>query len=176
MKPVTVIMREITARTATAYGRNISFLGGEWDDIADKRKTWGKSRKTAGMKFPIICLYSPFTEDRTGRQPKVSLSLLIAVNTLKDMTNEEREKVSFEGVLRPIYREFIRQVSLAHDMVEPPYGRGASVPHRYTENYRYGRKGVSSGDGTPFCDYIDTIEITDLEITVKNKECYAKRL
>lgn len=177
MMSVNEIMREIVRRTSEGCGRHVSFLFGDWDYISDTLKAWGKSQATAKGKFPIVCLYSPYTEDRTGDSPSVSLSLLIAVNTRKDMENEERENVSFKLVLRPIYRELMSRLKKASDLIEPPYGINArTVPHMYTENYRYGRKGVRSGDGTPFCDYIDAIEITDLRITVKKDRCHANRL
>ena len=94
------------------------------------------------------------------------------VDTLKDYTNEEREKVSFEGALRPIYDAFIKSIDKSPDLV---HEYNNSIPHCYEENYRYGRKGVEA-NGKPFRDFIDVIEIKDLRITIKNIKCYGDRI
>ena len=173
---VNEIVRELVRRTGDACGMRVSYMFGDWDYVSDRLAEWGKSQKTSPLKFPIVCLYSPYTEDRTRAQHSVAVDLLIMVNTKRDYTNEEREEHSFRKVLRPIYEELVRQIEKASDLISAPYGVGRCVPHRYTENYRYGRNGVRGSDGKQFGDFIDAIEITDLRITLKNSRCHAKRL
>ena len=151
-------------RKFLAESKNISYMFGDWDYIAGILTEWAESPKMSKLRFPIICLYSPYTEDRTGKDRTTTLELAIMVDTLKDYTNEEREKVSFEGALRPIYDAFIKSIDKSPDLV---HKYNNSIPHYYEENYRYGRKGVEA-NGKPFRDFIDVIEIKDLRITIKN--------
>ena len=97
MKSINNIFRDIVSSTSGIYGKNISYMFGDWDYIAGILTEWAESPKMSKLRFPIICLYSPYTEDRTGRDRTTTLELAIMVDTLKDYTNEEREKVSFEG-------------------------------------------------------------------------------
>lgn len=167
------IFADIVKTVSDRYGGNVSYLFGDWEYISNQLVVWGKSPATAPLKFPIICLYSPYTEERTSFLSHVNLEFIIMVNTEKGYTNEDRELVSFERVLRPIYRIFIDVIR--HDKRFVSDYRGV-VPHLYTENYRYGRVGVVGPDGSPFRDFIDAIEIKNLELTIKKMECYGKRI
>lgn len=172
MKSVNDIFRDIVANTAGIYGKNVSYMFGDWEYIAGRLTEWSQSRETSRLKFPIICLYSPYVEDRTSKIPSASLEFIIMVDTRREYLNEERERVSFAGVLRPVYDAFIRSVLASPDIVNEYDG---IVPHSYTENYRYGRKGVEA-DGKPFRDFIDAIEIRNLKIKIKNIKCYGERI
>lgn len=83
MKPVNDIFADIVKKVSKRYGSNVSFLFGDWAYISNQLTLWGKSPKTSKLKFPIICLYSPFTEDRSSAETEVSLEFIIMVNTLK---------------------------------------------------------------------------------------------
>ena len=53
------------------------------------------------------------------------------------------------------------------------------VPHTYSENYRYGSRGVMSSDGKPFNDKIDGIDIRNMELKIKPEKtinCYGSRI
>lgn len=175
MTSVNEVIRDVVKRVSERYGSNVSYLWGDWEYISNQLELWSQSKKKAPFKFPIICLYSPYTEDKREKDSKVQLEFIIMVNTLKDYTNEERESVSFEQVLRPIYRLLMEELAGDRNFVR---NYRDIVPHRYTENYRYGRVGVAGPNGKPFRDFIDAIEIKDVELTIKEKCCcsYGKRL
>ncbi len=174
MTSVNEIFREIVGRVSERYGSHVSYLWGDWDYISNQLELWSQSKKKAPFKFPIVCLYSPFTEDRREEKSQVSLELIVMVNTLKDYTNEEREQVSFEKVLRPIYHLLMEEIAKDKRFVS---NYRDIVPHRYTENYRYGRVGVAGPNGKPFRDFIDAIEIKEVDLTIKKTTCcYGKRI
>lgn len=164
---------DIVERVSEKYGAHVAYQFGDWEYISNQLVLWGKSPATSPLKYPIICLLSPYEEDRTEVQEHVSLEFIILVNTQKNYSNEDREEISFERVLRPIYRIFIEEISRDGRFVSNYRG---IVPHRYTENYRYGRVGVLGPDGKPFRDFIDAIEIKNLELTIKKVKCYGKRI
>ena len=167
------IFAEIVGRVSEKWGRNVSYLFGDWSYISNQLTVWGKSPNTSPLKFPIICLYSPFTEERDAEDVRVSLEFILMVNTEKGYTNEDRESISFDKVLRPIYRLFMDEIRGDRRFASDYRG---IVPHQYTENYRYGRVGVLGPDGKPFRDFIDAIEIKNLDLTIKNVKCYGKRI
>lgn len=169
MTSVNDIFRDIVGRVSVAYGREILFQFGDWDYISDMLVVMSKSHATSSKKYPIICLYSPYTEEISGKNRNVNLDILIAVNTLKEYTNEQREQTSFQEVLRPIYELLIKEISKDKRIASNYSG---VIPHRKTENYRYGRKGVDGSDGKPFRDFIDAIEIGNLNLTIKELKCY----
>lgn len=172
MISVNEIFREIVNRVSKRYGNNVSYMFGDWDYISDQLTLWSRNPDTSKLKFPIVCLYSPYKEDR-GKKRSVSLNLLICVNTRKEYTNEQREEFSFAAVLRPIYDILIDEINKDGN-IESVYD--GAIPHVYSENYRYGRVGVYGSDKKPFKDFIDGIDIENLELTLKTRKCYGERL
>lgn len=172
--PVHMIFRDIVGRVADACGMNVSYIFGDWGYICNQLAVWGQTASTARRKYPVVCLYLPYVEDRTGTEAKVSLEFLMLVNTLKGRSNDERERESFEAVLRPVYRTFMEEVAKEPRFV---HNYDGTVPHLYTENFQYGRLGVLGADGKPFRDFVDAIEIKNMELTIrKERNCHVKRI
>lgn len=173
---VTELIRDVIRQASVLYGKPINYLFGDWKYISNILSIWDK----AGMpneKYPLIALFSPFDEDKTDRRYacKTTVDMLICVNTLSGYTNEQRQQHSFREVLRPVYAAFID--SLKKDRRFDFYE--GVVPHIYSENYRYGSRGVMSSDGKPFNDKIDGIDIKNLELKIKHEKenyCYGNRL
>ena len=67
MKSINEIFRDIVTETSKEYGKNVSYMFGDWDYIAGELTEWSKSQKTSKLKFPIICLYSPYMEAQSRR-------------------------------------------------------------------------------------------------------------
>lgn len=165
---ITDLFADIVKRVSERYGSNVSYMFGDWDYISSELTAWSKSPETAKLKYPAVFLYSPFDEDRKkdSFQCSASLDMLIAVNTLSEYTNEDRSVVSFDKCLRPIYGLLIEELKSDRWL---DFGYKNIVEHMYTENYRYGRRGVNGSDGNPFNDRIDGIDIKNLNIKVRNK-------
>lgn len=174
MTAVLDILREVVQNASCEFGRNINYLWGDWAYISNKLILMSKNADSAANKYPVICLFSPFTEEKTDKRffCKTSVNLLIATNTLSAYDNEQRKMYSFEQILIPVYNAFIK--SLLND--KRFYFSGDIVPHSYSENYGYGSKGVMMSNGKPFNDLIDGIDITNLQLTIKKDKCYGKRL
>lgn len=165
---LTELFRGIVGRVSERFGCDVLFQFGDWAYISEVLTTMGGSSASSGMRYPIVCLYSPYTEVRSGGSRSVSVELLIAVNTLREYSNEQREATSFAEVLRPLYSLLMEEIGRER-FIEKSYG---GLPrHRYTENYRYGRTGVDGAGGKPFRDYIDAIEIGNLELKIKKVSC-----
>lgn len=167
--PVNAIVAEAVRDAAKRYGSDISFLFGDWAYITSRLEIWGRDAVTAEKKYPVICMLSPFDEDRTDRETTVSLEFIILVNTRKDYDNGQREAQSFQTVLRPVYEAFMESLGHSRHVRFVPH-----IPHVYRENYRYGRLGVIGDAGRVFSDYVDAIELRNVKLKLKDFRCYER--
>lgn len=171
---VTGIIGEIVKKTACRLGFHVNYLWGDWTYISNQLTIWSKNPETARLKYPVICLFTTFDEDKRDRRYhcKASLDFLIATSTLSGYTNEQREEESFRKTLRPVYSVFLREMKECN-LLDFDAGH---IPHIYSENYRYGARGVMMSEGKKFNDLIDGIDIKQLEIKIKKQNCNGTRL
>lgn len=122
------------------------------------------------VKYPLIALFVPVTEQRGNPEnfARMKVQVLIAFSSLDTWSNEERRVISFENVLRPIYRAFMQRLR-RDGRFETAYQK--EFPHKYSENYSYGRFGAYTPSGEKLPDPIDAINITELELTIKKQSC-----
>lgn len=148
----------------------INYTFGNAQYIKDKLDILSKTQTGNARKFPLIALFCPFNERRDSPDyySKAKVRILIACATRQEWSNEERLAFSFENVLRPIYNGFIK--ALKEDG-RFDFGYDGTVRHEYSENYSYGRYGAHTGTGEAVSEPIDAINISNLELTVKNQNC-----
>ena len=151
----------------------VNFIWGDSAYIREYLLTMKKSSITSPYRFPLIGLYSPFDETIRNREVTASVNLILAVNTLAEYTNEQRLDLSFKQVLRPMYDEFMESLKDVR-MFDLPYS--GVFNHSYTENFSFGKRGALDVDGKEIDEKIDAIEIKNLDLTIKNLDCYANRL
>ena len=153
-------------------GLKANFIWGDSAYIRECLLTLKKSSTTAPYRFPLIGLYSPFEERFENGRLSASVNLILAVNTLPSYTNEQRLDVSFKGVLRPLYHDFIEAMNKSR-CFDVPYN---GFNHSYVENFSFGKRGALDVDGKEIDEKIDAIEIKNLSLTLKNLDCNAHRL
>lgn len=147
---------------------HVNYIFGDAGYVKDMLDDYSKA---AGHdKFPLVALFTPVNEQRgvPGCAYKVRVNMLLACSTTKDYSNEEREEMSFEKILRPIYRRIMYVIG-NHGQIEVNYD--GSIPHDYSENYSYGRYGAYTGNGEKVSEPIDAINISSLEFKVKHTSC-----
>lgn len=148
----------------------INYTFGNAQYVKDRLDELSKTPSGNVMKFPLIALFCPFNEQRNSPEyyTKAKVRILIACASKQQWSNEQRRETSFEGVLRPIYRRFIK--ALQEDG-RFDFGYDGQVSHEYSENYSYGRYGAHTGTGEAVSEPIDAINLSNLELTVKNFNC-----
>lgn len=149
---------------------DINYIFGNAQYVKDSLDTMSKATSTNDMKFPLIALFLPFKEQRgvDGYFSKATVRILIACSSSKEWSNEERLVRSFQNILRPIY-ERLKEELLADGRID--FGYKDLLPHEYSENYSYGRYGAHTGTGDALSEPIDAINISNLEIKIKNPSC-----
>jgi hypothetical protein len=150
----------------------VNFVWGDSAYIREYLLSLKKSSSTAAYRFPVIGLYSPFDERKNNGVVSASVNLILAVNTLVGYTNEQRMEVSFEGVLRPLYSDFMKALEGSKSFNVPYKG----FDHTYVENFSFGKRGALDVDGKEIDEKIDVIEIKNLDLTLKPFDCYENRL
>lgn len=129
-----------------------------------------KTGEGSNKKLPMIALFLPFQEKRDSPDyfSKATVNVLIACSTMRGWSNEERQTISFQNILRPIYKSLLEALKADGRL---DFGYNEVVKHQYSENYSYGRYGAHDGSGEAVSEPIDAINITNLELTVKNITC-----
>jgi len=162
------IMQEVVASvdviTFPLIGKHIDFIPGRSSQIIKKLIELGTSSKleTKAKKYPLFALFMDFPENNTQtfyhctvKFPKISIANFTDHNwpVLTKYAN------NFKPILYPIYTNFLTQLSRHKNIV------GVDFPH-----IKWDRPGVQPADPSKpsnFNDYVDAIEINNLDITFK---------
>lgn len=167
------VFRDIVKGVSDDFRYTINYQFGDWEYMAKVLSVMGKSPVSAGKKYPLVGLYSPFEEDRSDPfYVGINISMIIAVNTLKDYTNEDRLEKSFKETLYPVYDILMGKISKCRYL---DIGAKSIAPHVKTDNFRYGRSGVYGEGKSEFDDRIDAIDIKELKFKVKNNCIYGNK-
>lgn len=148
----------------------INYIFGNAQYIKERLDELSRTPVGNELKFPLIALFCPFTEERkdVDHYTKAKIRLLIACPSNKEWSNEERLETSFKSILRPIYKGFLNALEADHRL---DWGYKPHIAHEYSENYSYGRYGAVTASGEQVSEPIDAINITNLEIKVKQTNC-----
>ena len=175
MISIVEIFSDVAARVANSTGMNINYQFG--DDVYVRNQLEIMSKDALGKaksKYPLLCLITPFDEDKTDARYycTTNLNFVIAVNTLSGYTNKQRLDISFKKCLHPVYNSFINEIK-KESRFDIDYDE--VIKHTYSDNFSYGSRGVMASDGSKF-ELIDAIDIKNMEIKIKKEKCYGKRI
>jgi hypothetical protein len=134
-------------------------------EIVNLLSTKEKSGTLKFKKYPLIALFQDFEEQKGSNQSinsDVNLNIVIAVNTLREYTSEQRYTATFKTVLYPIYNLLITKLKASN------YFAAGTIPHTKIDRVFWGKTGLYGNDSNIFNDYIDAIEIQNLQLSVYN--------
>ncbi len=166
----TLVIYDYEGNIQTIECPMINYTFGNSQYVKERLDELSKTPEGCDMKFPLIALFCPFNEKRNSEDyySLAKVNIVIACSTRREWSNEQRRKTSFENVLRPIYRRFIQSLK---DDGRFDFGYNECVAHDYSENYSYGRYGAYTSTGDTVSEPIDAINITNLELKVKQPNC-----
>jgi hypothetical protein len=124
-----------------------------------------QSRDTAwkAKMYPKLILFLDITETR-GAVVTASINLAIVTTTNKAFKALDREIESFDKVLHPMYKLFMRELEYA-----PGINFEYPIQHDKTDRYFWGSE--PTPDQNVFAALLDAIEINALAIILDNKIC-----
>lgn len=163
-----VVMRQGALQTMACPPINYTFGNSQY--VKDRLDELSQSARGNEIKFPLIVLFCPFVERRDNPDcfSEATVNVLIAVSSRSEWSNEQRLETSFRKVLRPIYRSLMAALKADGRL---DFGYDEVIPHKYSENYSYGRYGAHTGTGDAVSEPIDAINISELQLKVTNKTC-----
>jgi hypothetical protein len=124
-------------------------------------------------KYPLVAFFLDTEEDR-GQKPGIYAKYRVHMAIIRECLNpnqtaDERDLTNFIPVLTPIYMELMKQISYRGDMFLLP--NLEAIPHRKTNRYYWGRSGLWGNEANIFNDWVDCIELQNLELEVKINYC-----
>lgn len=154
-----------------ASGEAPYYLHGHPVDVMNQMTLREKSDQLKFKKWPLIALFQDF-EESYGASPltqsEVSLNIIIATNTKADFFAAQRYDQSFRTTLQPLYELFITKLVSSKKFKDLVPGIN-NVPHTKIDRLYWGTDSGTGNTSHKFPDYIDAIEIRDLNLKLRKK-------
>jgi hypothetical protein len=150
-------------------GETPYYLYGHPIEVVNTLSEWTKSPTLKMKKFPLIVLFQDFEEQKGKHQSinsSVSLNMVICMNTLPSYKSHDRYDATFKTVLYPLYDLFISKLATCG------YFHNASeslISHVKIDRVFWGKSGLNGNTANAFNDYIDAIEIKNLDLDILNQ-------
>jgi hypothetical protein len=116
---------------------------------------------TSKNGMPFILLLLPITEKRGTKYTDVSVSFVLGTVTRHDFSTDQRQLTTFTPILEPIFDKFERLIRVGNTRIKGNYG---AIIEKINQYY-WGQ------DSTILNEYIDCIEVKNIELKIKNKNC-----
>jgi len=142
------------------------YLHGHPIDVMNQMQQRDKHDEYKFKQWPLIALFQDFDEsygDNSLAASEVSLNIIIATVTSKDFTGAQRYDASFRPTLQPLYELFISKLIASGKFMKLT----SSVPHTKTDRLYWGTESGAGNTANKFPDYIDAIEISDLNLKLR---------
>jgi hypothetical protein len=165
MTPIWIpdLFKEVVSKVSVKLGKPVYFDYGRHPEVQKNLLKKDKSITLKGQKFPLVWLVMDFLEERSSkhdvycRLPNITIWLI--QQTKDDYTMDERRDNTFVPVLYPIYDELLNQLRRSKSFERTPTG----IPHNKIDRAYWG-----ADNKNMFLSYIDAVEISGLELFVKN--------
>lgn len=160
-----VVEKVNAALTAANFGKTVYYMYGHPKEIAKRLQELSNSVTQQDKKFPLVILFTDITIDKNvpGFFGSAKLRMLVANITQANYISEQRTEINFKPVLHPIKLELIKQISLHNQFTYE-----GELRYKETDMYFYGSQ---INDKNIFNDHIDAIELKDIQVNIKNKNC-----
>ncbi len=158
-----------TAAIESTLISTINFQYGHKKELIETLIQMDQNPDNQANKYPLVYLVQDFSEERgkaVGQYAEVSLNVIIAHSTRNDHKITDRMTKVFKPVLYPIYYQFMKFLA-AHPMVNVI--NSDMIPHKKTDRSYWGRNAVGGTDALKLNDYVDAIEIENLQLKINYK-------
>jgi len=161
----------IVADVAIRYGSAIHYEHGHPLEIIDTLIAMSKNQTISALKYPLVALFQDYEEDqgaKIGVVSSVKFHLIAAIFTDSRWKAAERMTKNFTPTLYPVYGHLMKAIAQSGYFVE---GSIETIKRTKIDRMYWGKSGLYGSDGNVFSDCIDAIEITNLQLSVKNLIC-----
>lgn len=114
-------------------------------------------------RYPLIALFEdiPAKSGKGGISLEATATLIFAVETDPNYTASQRYQHSFDPILTPLYELFIKYLRKSQYILTMPNLKYEPIYHVF-----WGRQGLYGKEGNIFNDYLDAIELKNLELKI----------
>jgi hypothetical protein len=148
----------------------INYLFGPVKELMETLANMQVGQTEINKMFPLVWLVEDITQDRRsqgGFYGSVNLRVVIAFPTSATYLSAQRESLVFDPILRPIYWNLLKAISVSRAFYGPDEFEG--INHRMTERKYWGNDPKTEGALTTF---VDAIDIEDLELRIDYQNCF----
>lgn len=138
-------------------------------EVVDRLQELTNSPTEKDKKYPLIALFADIPIDKRkpiGFYGSAKLTIIIATLTDPKYTAEQRIEKTFKPILQPIKEQLVNLI-YRHKQ----FSFEDELNYTEIEHYYWGKQGLYGNVGNIFNDYIDAIELKDIEVLIKNKIC-----
>jgi len=158
------------ARTVNPFPVYFDF--GHYKEVLRQMEWKDQSVTMKEQKFPMIWLVMDFDESM-GENPanyaKIStINFLLMNSTKPEWTMAERRDNNYLPILYPMLAEFIKQISLSVELGMRPE---AQLKYTKTDRPYWGLELGGSNEKNFFNDYLDAIQLRNMNLNIVNKLC-----
>lgn len=149
------------ATEPTAISVVINYHYGHPLEIINTFKSKGHSEGYGREVFPAICLFQPIPEKHViGDYRTAKLNMVIVTDTKREYEASQRYTYTFKPVLIPLYEMLFEQMKCSGtiEVTEDNYD--------YVEHLFWGKNGLYGNTSNIFNDFVDAIEINNLNIQI----------
>jgi len=166
------IFREVVEECSKQLSMDLHFEHGHPSEIVESLQKMTLTPYMARKKYPLVALFQDFTVKRGTRADlygEVSVTVIIATLTDPFLNAPERYENNFFPVLYPIYAQFIMELS-SHKSI-CIMNTATEPEHDQIDRLYWGKEGLFGNTANTFNDYIDAIEIKNLQLKIFNPTC-----
>jgi len=164
-------MRNLSAADALKFGvpaglESPYYFYGHPMDI--NRQMMIRDKEEPGKVYPAVCLRLPIEEDMGSGMIHYTLNAAIFANTNLDWDASERYANVIKPTLLPLYELLLDRLR-RHGFTMPVGQR--SYPHKKIDRPHHGILETQGNKAYPFTNKLDAIELVDLKLNFKIKQC-----
>lgn len=145
------------------------YMYGHRLEIANRLILKDKDKDEKNRKYPLVALRLDIAERVMGDMIHYKLNLAILAFTKMNYNAEQRYEFVFEPILKPLYEKFLTALRTTHIFTWPAQYRDPL--HTKIDRLYYGVSELERNVKHIFNDPLDAIEIVDLEISKRKKNC-----
>ena len=122
-------------------------------------------------KYPLIALRMDFPEEVSGIDIEYTLNIAILAFTERKYRADERVTSVFKTVLAPLYERFMTEIRNSGNFMWPANLDQTKPPHTRILRPYWGTENQEGTEAQIFTDPLDAIELVNLKLNLKEKNC-----
>jgi hypothetical protein len=165
-----MIDRELVTLIGECVPTGVNYLYGDVNEVIQKLYDMSKTASTSVNKYPVVAMFTDIPDDRGDRpdiQCDVTIPGIIIATETKQSYQAENRLSKIESVLKPIYAELLDNIAKHSAFTDTD---ATLIIHTKINRLSWGKSAIFS-DRNLGIDFIDAIELQNVQLSIKWKIC-----